>query len=276
MNSFVKKNKNIMLVRELIDFFESIAPSSFQESYDNVGLITGSPNIEISGIITCLDATEAVIDEAITLNCNVVVAHHPIVFRGIKKLNGTNYVERVVIKAIKHDIAIFAIHTNLDNVYDHGVNTIIANRLNLNNLEILDPKQNLLHSNKKVGSGMIGKLKYPMEESAFLQYLKEKMDLKVVKHTALLGKPIENVAVCGGSGSFLLQRAIEQNADVFVTSDFKYHEFFDAENKIIIADIGHYESERFTFEYLKSLIIQNFSIFAVHSTSVNTNPVLYS
>lgn len=265
-----------MLVRELIDFFESIAPSSFQESYDNVGLITGSPNIEISGIITCLDATEAVIDEAITLNCNVVVAHHPIVFRGIKKLNGTNYVERVVIKAIKHDIAIFAIHTNLDNVYDHGVNTIIANRLNLNNLEILDPKQNLLHSNKKVGSGMIGKLKYPMEESAFLQYLKEKMDLKVVKHTALLGKPIENVAVCGGSGSFLLQMAIEQNADVFVTSDFKYHEFFDAENKIIIADIGHYESERFTFEYLKSLIIQNFSIFAVHSTSVNTNPVLYS
>lgn len=276
MNSIVKKNKNIMLVSELIDFFESIAPSSFQESYDNVGLITGSPNIEISGIITCLDATEAVIDEAITLNCNVVVAHHPIVFRGIKKLNGTNYVERVIIKAIKNDIAIFAIHTNLDNVYDHGVNTIIANRLNLNNLEILDPKQNLLHSNKKVGSGMIGKLKYPMEESAFLQYLKEKMDLKVVKHTALLGKPIENVAVCGGSGSFLLQRAIEQNADVFVTSDFKYHEFFDAENKIIIADIGHYESERFTFEYLKSLIIQNFSIFAVHSTSVNTNPVLYS
>lgn len=276
MNSIVKKNKNIMLVRELIDFFEAIAPSSFQESYDNVGLITGSPNTEISGIITCLDATEAVIDEAISLNCNVVVAHHPIVFRGIKKLNGTNYVERVVIKAIKHDIAIFAIHTNLDNVYDHGVNTIIANRLNLNNLEILDPKQNLLHNNKKVGSGMIGKLKYPMEESAFLQYLKEKMDLKVVKHTALLGKPIENVAVCGGSGSFLLQRAIEQNADVFVTSDFKYHEFFDAENKIIIADIGHYESERFTFEYLKSLIIQNFSIFAVHSTSVNTNPVLYS
>jgi len=265
-----------MLVRELIDFFESIAPSSFQESYDNVGLITGSPNTEISGIITCLDATEAVIDEAISLNCNVVVAHHPIVFRGIKKLNGTNYVERVIIKAIKNDIAIFAIHTNLDNVYYHGVNTIIANRLNLNELEILDPKQNLFYNNQKVGSGMIGNLPYPMEETSFLQYLKEKMDLKVVKHTALLGKPIEKVALCGGSGSFLLQKAIEQNADIFVTSDFKYHEFFDAENNIIIADIGHYESERFTFEYLKSLIIQNFSIFAVHSTSINTNPVLYS
>ena len=264
-----------MIIQELVNFFEKIAPVSFQESYDNAGLITGSPMTEITGVLTCLDAIETVVDEAIQLNCNVIVAHHPIVFRGLKKINGANYVERVLIKAIKNDIAIFAIHTNLDNVFYHGVNKIISNRLNLNDLEILDAKQGVFHENQKVGSGMIGLLPEPMNESSFFAYLKEKMDLKVIKHTHFLHKPIQKVAVCGGSGSFLLQKAIDQGAAIFITADFKYHEFFDSNNEIMIADIGHYESEQFTIELIKDLIIKKFSNFAVRSTRIITNPINY-
>ncbi len=265
-----------MKVQNLIDFFEQIAPAAFQESYDNAGLITGHPEMEISAVLTCLDATEAVIDEAIRLNCNVVVAHHPIVFRGLKKINGFSYVEKVLIKAIKNDIAIFAIHTNLDNVYYNGVNTVIAAQLGLEDLEILSPKPGMQHLEMPVGSGLIGSLIQPLTDSTCMSWLKEKLGLTHIRHTAFCNKPVQKIAVCGGAGSFLLPQALAKGADLFVTADFKYHEFFDAEGKIIIADIGHYESEQFTIEHLKSLIIQNFSIFAVHSTTVNTNPVLYS
>lgn len=346
-----------MLLKDLIRFLEAVAPPSYQESYDNAGLIVGQRDMEVSGVITCLDSTEAVIDEAIAKGCNLVVAHHPIVFKGLKRLNGSNYVERVVIKAIQHNIAIYAIHTNLDNVYNNGVNAKIAERLGLEGTRILAPKKEMLKlvtyvpqehlpalrtaivaagavpthlqdresfatsgqttegveqyrlellvpsalkgkvqsaltqnhpssaplvewsgihaTDPMIGSGMIGHLAKAMDEVEFLGFLKAKMEVGCIKHTALFDKPIKKVAVCGGAGGFLLRAAIAKGADVFITSDYKYHEFFDADGRIIIADIGHYESEQYTIDLLYELISEKFINFAVHRTEVITNPVHY-
>lgn len=264
-----------MQLNELITYLHSIAPPYLQEDYDNAGLITGHGDMEIKGVLICLDALEAVIDEAITLNCNIVVAHHPIIFRGLKKLNGTNYIERTIIKAIKNDIAIFAIHTNLDNVFTHGVNTKIAEKLNLINQAILSPKPNVLYNDSAVGAGMIGHLERPMSSDYFLEYLKDKMELTTIKHTHLCKSTITKVAVCGGSGCFLLDTAKKHGADIFISSDFKYHEYFDADNEIIIADIGHFESEKYTIDLLYDLIINKFSTFATHCTKIVTNPIKF-
>ena len=349
-----------MLIQDLLSFLEEHAPPMYQESYDNAGLITGQKSQQLKGVLTCLDATEAVIDEAIQKGCNLVVAHHPIVFKGLKRINGKNYVERVIIKAIQNDIAIYAIHTNLDNMYYNGVNTRIAEKLELQDTKILAPKKDVLklftfvpvsHSeevrqalfeagagavmpfqglsyatvgvgtnaqgssalvklevqfpstlkgqilnalnqshpeanasydiiktettNPAIGSGMIGRLKEEMDAKEFLNYLKERMKVSCIRHTALLGHPIKSVAVCGGAGGFLLKPAIARKADIFITADYKYHEFFDADGKIVIADIGHFESEQFTIDLLFELISEKFSTFAVHCTTVNTNPVHY-
>ncbi len=264
-----------MTIKEVIDYLESIAPPYLQESYDNAGLIVGNPFEEVKGILCCLDSVEAIVEEAIKLGCNLIVAHHPIIFRGLKKLNGKTYVERTVMQAIKNDIAIFAIHTNLDNVYENGVNGKIAERLGLLQTEILAPKKVILDEDNAIGSGMIGFLEKPMEALDFLNYLKTTMQVGCVKYTQLLDKQIHKVAVCGGSGGFLLNKAIAQKADIFITSDYKYHEFFDADGKIVIADIGHFESEQFTIELLHQLISQKFPNFATHFTKVNTNPVKY-
>ncbi len=361
-------------IKQVTDYLEGIAPLSYQESYDNAGLICGDSSTEVKGILICLDSTEAVIDEAIRHNCNLVIAHHPIIFSGIKKLNGKNYIERTIIKAIKNDIAIYAAHTNLDNVR-HGVNKMIADRLGLINCRILAPKRNLLkklvtfcpvndaekvrkamfdaggghignydecsfntegtgtfrgdentnpyvgkkgeqHHEKEtrieiifesllesrivssmikahpyeeiaydiypidnfyshIGSGMIGDLQKPMKEKDFLLLLKEKMGTACIRHTPVTGNDISKVAVCGGSGSFLLPDAIRQEADVLVTSDFKYHQFFDADGKIVIADIGHYESEQFTKQLFLDLLKRNFSTFALRLSEVVTNPINY-
>jgi len=349
-----------MKIKELTSFLETIAPSSYQESYDNSGLIVGNPNDEINGVLICLDSTESIIDEAIDKKCNVVVAHHPIVFQGLKRFNGKHYVERVVMKAIKNDIAIYAIHTNLDNVYSKGVNAKIAQKLGLINTQILAPKSGLKkiftfvpteysekvraalfaagagdlpkfenlsyatvgvgthnqnggaqvkleftfpsvkqnaiikalqnshpyfdvpydiisieNKNSEVGSGMIGFLKTPTNEKEFLQKIKKQMKAGCVRYTKLRRKKISKVAVCGGSGGFLLKDAIRQGADIFITSDYKYHEFFDADEKIVIADIGHYESEQYTIELLYDIITEKFSNFAAYFTEINTNPVNY-
>ncbi|MEM8909708.1 MAG: Nif3-like dinuclear metal center hexameric protein, partial [Bacteroidota bacterium] len=332
-----------MKIKNLISYLESIAPRNYQESYDNAGLIVGNPDTKIKGVLICLDSTEAVLEEAQKKGCNVVVAHHPIVFRGLKSLTGKNYVERVVMKAIREDIAIYAIHTNLDNVYHQGVNAQIAARLQLIDTQILAPKAVLkklsvlvpiahaqqvrktlfaagagapvgferlsyntigvatsgkqdlattkievlfptgkqgailaaLHRShpqtnipydiltteskqSAVGAGMVGYLKEPVQERAFLESLKKRMKASCVRYTRLRGKKVRKVAICGGSGSFLLQNAIAQQADVFVTADFKYHEFFDADRKIVIADIGHYETEQFTIELLHEIITNKF------------------
>lgn len=261
-----------MELRTLIHHLESIAPPHYQESYDNSGLITGDPGQEITGVLTCLDAIEPVIDEAIALRYNVVVAHHPILFRGIKSLTGSNYVERTLLKAIRHHIAIYAIHTNLDHMYHQGVNSRIAQKLGLKDTRILAPKS---PDDPLVGAGMIGVLPVATDETVFLDQVKTNMQTRCIRHTKLRNKPVRTVVVCGGSGGFLLEQAIAEKADFLVTADFKYHEFFDADGQIVIADIGHFESEQFTIELLHEIITEKFTNFAVRCTKHITNPVNY-
>lgn len=361
-------------IKDVTSHLERLAPSAYQESYDNSGLITGNPEWSVKGVLVTLDCIEIVVEEAIQQNCNLIIAHHPIVFKGLKRLTGKNYVERTIIKAIKNDIAIYAIHTNLDNVH-HGVNRRIAEKIGLTDLKLLVPKANTLkklvtfipkdavqtvmdalhaagagnignykncsfsttgtgtfqptasanpkigepgklehveenrvelifpsvlehhviaalkaahpyeevayyltsldNDNQEVGSGMIGTLETPTEPKAFLERLKSQMSTQCVRHTALLNKPIQKVAICGGAGSFLLQSAKAQGADVFVSADFKYHEFFDADGQILIADIGHYESEQFTKDLLKEVLEEKFTTFAVYFSKSVTNPISY-
>lgn len=260
-----------MKIKEITQILEAIAPTHLQESYDNAGLITGDPEQEVTGILFSLDAIESVVEEAIRKGCNLVVSHHPIVFRGLKRFNGSNYVERTVIQAIRNDIALYAIHTNLDNVLHRGVNERIAQQLGLQNLRILSPKPGM----EGVGSGVVGELPAPVDELDWLQQLKTTMKAGCVRHTAPTGRPVQRVAVCGGSGSFLLPAALKAEADVFVTADFKYHEFFDAEGRLVIADIGHFESEQFTINLLFEIISEKYPNFALHLTEQNTNPIRY-
>jgi dinuclear metal center YbgI/SA1388 family protein len=363
-----------MKLKEITDCIETFAPLAYQESYDNAGLIVGNHDMEITSALICLDSTEAVLDEAIELGCNLIIAHHPIIFSGLKKINGKNYVERVIIKAIQNNIAIYAAHTNLDNVHN-GVNAKIAEKLGLINCRVLAPQKNLLkklitfcpidkaeelrselfaagagsignydecsfnsegtgtfralegtnpyigqhgkqHQEKEVkietvipsyleskilktlfsvhpyeevaydlvplnnslsniGAGLIGELKEDVEEMVFLKELKSSMKTDYIRCTSLRNKKIQKVAICGGSGSFLLNEAIKNQADIFITGDFKYHQFFDSDGHIVIADIGHYESEQFTSELFYDLLIKNFSTFAVRLTKNNTNPIKY-
>ncbi|MFN0015746.1 MAG: Nif3-like dinuclear metal center hexameric protein, partial [Saprospiraceae bacterium] len=197
--------------------------------------------------------------------------HHPIVFRGLKRLNGATYVERTVMQAIRDDIALYAIHTNLDNVHRQGVNAKIAEKLGLHDTRILSPKA----GQTDIGAGLVGQLADPMTELDFLRHIKTALSSGCIRHTALLGQSVRRVAVCGGSGSFLLADAMRAGADVFVTADFKYHEFFDADGRIVVADVGHFESEQFTIELLHGIVRDNFPNFALHLTEVHTNPVFY-
>ena len=260
-----------MTIQDVVQVLEQIAPPHLQESYDNAGLITGVPDTRLTGVLFCLDSTEAVVEEAIRKNCNLVVAHHPIVFRGLKRFNGRNYVERTVISALRNDVALYAIHTNLDNVYRHGVNEKIAEKIGLRDTRILAPKP----GTPEIGAGLIGELARPVSEVDFLQHLRRTMQTACVRHTALRDRPVQRVAVCGGAGSFLVSDALRAGADVFVSADFKYHEFFDAEGRLVIADIGHFESEQFTIELLFNLIREKFPNFALHLTETTTNPVHY-
>ena len=332
------------LVKEVIQVLEKVAPSEYQEDYDNSGLICGNVNSEVKGIVISVDCTEAVIEETIERGANMVVSHHPIVFRGLKRFTGRDYVERTLIRAIKNDIAIYSIHTNLDNVLHQGTNEQIAKLLGLQECSILRPQldrkeirltvspllspeiENKLNELKAsvngrfdfkfrstqegfriviprhmlghlmalatdynlsyeladiqadlstIGAGLIGTLPLPLGETAFLQKLKTDLELKCFRHTNLLDRSVERIAICGGSGSFLLQDALRKRADVYISGDFKYHEFFDAEDQILIADIGHYESERFTMNLLKDILNENFSKFASQFVNVNTNPINY-
>jgi len=262
---------NDMKIKDILDVLEAVAPPHLQESYDNAGLIVGDPQAPVTGVLFCLDSTEAVVQEALDKGCNLVVAHHPIVFKGLKRFNGANYVERTVMQAIRHGVALYAIHTNLDNVYHQGVNARIAQKLGLRSTRILAPKPGL----EDIGAGLLGELPQAMDETAFLQMLRQELRATCVRHTILRGRPVRRVAVCGGAGSFLLPDALRAEADAFVTADFKYHEFFDAEGRLVIADIGHFESEQFTIELLFDIVREKFPTFALHCTDVNTNPVHY-
>jgi dinuclear metal center YbgI/SA1388 family protein len=364
----------MMRISDVLACLENIAPVTYQESYDNAGLLTGASSWTCSGVLVTLDCTEEVLKEAHANGCNLVVAHHPILFSGLKKLNGKTYVERAIIFAIKHDIAIYAIHTNLDNVVS-GVNAMIADKLGLVNRLVLEPKKNTLrklftfvpgHAAEKlrnalfgtgagmignysecsfntegqgtfkaaeganpyvgeigsrhtedevkvevvfparlqdklvtamraahpyeevafdivdlvnphpgVGSGLVGYLESPVDEEGFLKHVRRVFGVGCIRHTRLLGKPVKKVAVCGGAGSFLRFSALTQGVDFFITADMKYHEFFDAEDRMVIADIGHWESEQFTTDLLLDILRQKFPTFALLKSKVDTNPVKY-
>ncbi|MBK21204.1 MAG: Nif3-like dinuclear metal center hexameric protein [Flavobacteriales bacterium] len=257
-------------IKNVTEIMEQWAPLKFQEGYDNAGLIVGDPKTEVKGVVIALDSTEEVVQEAIDLGANLIISHHPIVFQGLKKINGSNYVERTVIKAIKNNIAIYACHTNLDAVMT-GVNAKICDLLNVKNRSILCLKP----GEGEVGAGMIGELSEPVDEMGFLKNVKKIFNTGAVKYTKLLNKQVKKVAVCGGSGSFLLNDAIQAKADVFITSDFKYHQFFDADGQIVVADIGHFESEICTQELIYDYLSEKFTTFVPCFSKVNTNPINY-
>lgn len=364
-----------MQLRSIIQYLESIAPPALQESYDNAGLIVGSFDMEINAALVCLDSTPEVVREAIDKKANLIIAHHPIVFGGLKKLNGKTHVEKAVMLAIKHDIAIYAIHTNLDNVLNQGVNQKIAQKLGLKNLKILQPKKGVLrklvvycpashadevraalfsagaghigqydscsfnshgkgtfragesaqpftgekgqlHTEEEIrietivphylsgavlramteahpyeevaydlypldnawpeaGAGICGEFDEPLPVAGFLDLLKKNMQIPMVRYTKSRHTHIRKLALCGGSGSFLLRDAISSGAQAFLSSDFKYHQFFEAENEIMIADVGHYEGEYFTIELLVEVLTKKFNTFAVIFSGINTNPIKY-
>jgi dinuclear metal center YbgI/SA1388 family protein len=264
-----------MQIGQITSALENWAPLSFQEEYDNCGLIVGNPSTLCSGVLCSLDCTEAIIDEAIEKGCNLIVSHHPIIFKGIKQFDETSYVAKTVLKAVKHNIALYAIHTNLDNILN-GVNCTLADRLNLENRQILAPKPGLKDQNgHPVGSGLKGTLPQEMEEADFLNWIKKTFNLSVIKHTPLIGKQLKNIALCGGSGSFLTQTAKEQNIDCFITSDLKYHDFFEADGTLLLVDIGHGESEQWVSELIVAHLTGKFPTFAVLQSLVCTQPITY-
>ena len=353
---------------------EEMAPLAYAEDFDNVGLLIGNLETETTGILVCHDALESVIDEAIAKNCNLIVCFHPIIFNGLKKITGKNYVEKAIVKAIQNNIAIYAVHTALDN-HPEGVNKVFGNALGLINTKILIPKENhiqklvtftvpenvekvrnalfdagagtignyencsftskgmgtymgnensnpkigerfelveadeikievtfekqleskilkalfenhiyeevayeimaLQNKHQNIGMGMIGELENTMNEKEFLLFVKDKMQCEAIRHSDFIGQPIKKVALLGGAGSFAIANAISAGADVFLTADLKYHQFYEAEKQIILADIGHFESERYTKNYIVDFLRKKILNFAIILSEENTNPVKY-
>ena len=260
-----------MKIKEIVDALERFAPLPLQDGFDNAGMQVGLTDADCAGALLCLDVTEEVLDEAISLGCNLVVSHHPLIFKGIKSLTGDNYVERCVMKAVKHDITIFSAHTNLDNAVN-GVNFKMAEKIGLTHVEVLDPRAD---GWLNAGAGVVGELPEPEAEEAFLRRIKQTFEVGCVKHTALTGRQIRRVALCGGAGAFLMPEAIKKGADAFITGEIKYHDYFGRAEEILLAEIGHYESEQYTKEIFKKIISEQFPEVRVIMTSVNTNPIKY-
>lgn len=264
-------------VSEILSFITDVAPLNWQESYDNSGLLIGDPNALVDKVLLTLDVTEKVIDEAIDNSFHLIISHHPIIFRGIKNILNNNTLGRIITKAIKHDISIAAMHTNLDNSYV-GVNNILATNLGLKNLQILRPNQatqSLNNVEYQVGSGMIGEFEYEMSETDFLKLIKDKLNVVALRHSEFLGRPIKKVALCGGSGSFMINDAKYCKADAYLTADVKYHDFFDADNELLVIDAGHFETEQFTKQLIADIILKKNPKFAVQISSIKTNSVHY-
>ncbi|NAS29601.1 Nif3-like dinuclear metal center hexameric protein [Flavobacteriaceae bacterium R38] len=363
-----------MIVQQLLTSIEEFAPLDYAEDFDNVGLLVGDRQMEITNVLVTLDTLENVVDEAIEKNCNLIISFHPIIFSGLKKITGKNYVERVVIKAIENKIAIYAIHTALDNSFQ-GVNARICDVLGIGNRKVLIPQKNTIkklityvpkdnanklrealfnagagtignynqcsfnnegtgtfnggegsqpvkgtpgtihyeaeiqinvtfpkhrekailsalfknhpyeevayevitieNTNQHIGMGMVGELNTPTDEVSFLKFLKEQMNVSVIRHSKLLNKKINKVAVLGGSGAFAIEAAKGEKADIFITADIKYHEFYKAENQLIIADIGHFETEQYTKNLLVEYLKEKIHNFAIILSDSNTNPIKY-
>jgi dinuclear metal center YbgI/SA1388 family protein len=276
--SYFSKKIKMNKVSEILSYITEVAPIHWQESYDNSGLLVGDANALVDKVLLTLDLTEKVIDEAIENSFHLVISHHPLIFKGLKNILVDDTTGRIITKAIKHDISIAAMHTNIDNSF-YGVNRVLANQLGLKNLNILHPNfsatQQLDNSATQVGSGMIGVLENEMSENDFLKIIKEKLNVRAIRHSELLNKTIRKVAICGGSGAFLINDAKRCGADVYVTADLKYHDFFDADNEILIVDAGHFETEQFTKQLFADIILKKNPKFAVQISRVNTNSVNY-
>lgn len=258
-----------MRLKEITNILEKWCPLNSAEEFDNVGLLIGNSDEIIKKAIITIDTTEKVIDEAIRNNCNLVITFHPLIFNGLKNITQQTYVEKIVFKAIQNNVNIYAIHTNLDN-NPKGVNYKICQKMELNNTKFLISK-----NEGAFGMGMIGELNKEFSELDFFNFLKSKMNIKNIKHSPFIGKKIKKVAVLGGSGSFAIENAIAEEADCYLTSDLKYHDYFKADNKILLADIGHYESEQFTKELILEFLNKKIPKFACIISKSNTNPVNY-
>ena len=264
-------NFEIMTIKDILNCITEVAPLQWQESYDNAGLQVGDLNAEARKALICLDITEEVVDEAIAKNCNVIVSHHPLIFRGLKHLTPATYIERAVMKAVKHDIAMISMHTNLDNSY-LGVSRVLAEKLGLRNLHLLQPSES---EPEFCGAGMIGEFDGPMEEKAFLALVADTIGSPCLRHSAFMGRKILKVALCGGSGTPFLPDALRQKADAYLTADIKYHDFFVPEGDILLVDGGHFETEQFTKELIVELIRKKFPTFAAEIAETKTNSVHY-
>ena len=265
-------------VSEILSYITEVAPIHWQESYDNSGLLVGDANALVDKVLLTLDLTEKVIDEAIENSFHLVISHHPLIFKGLKNILVDDTTGRIITKAIKHDISIAAMHTNIDNSF-YGVNRVLAEQLGLKDLQILRSSQQSAVSSQQleiqVGSGMLGVLENEISENDFLKFVKEKLNVGAIRHSEFLNKPIRKVAICGGSGAFLIDDAKRCGADVYVTADLKYHDFFDADNEILIVDAGHFETEQFTKQLFADIILKKNPKFAVQISRVNTNSVNY-
>lgn len=260
-----------MYIKEIISLIEEYAPLKFQASFDNSGLLCGDPERELTSALLCIDVTEEVVNEAIAHGHNLIISHHPLIFSGLKHITPATYVERCVIFAIKHDISIYAAHTNMD-IVANGVSGRMADKLHLCNRQILHPEGDPAEGN---GFGIIGELDTPVESMAFLQQVKEIFHCDRLRYTRPHTSVIRKVAVCGGAGVSFFKRALANSADIYISGDFKYHDFFLTENRITIADIGHYESEQFTKEIFYEILTKKISTFAVQFSEINTNPIKY-
>ena len=260
-----------MYIKEIISLIEAYAPLKLQASFDNSGLLCGNPERELTSILLCIDVTEEVIKEAIDKGHNLIISHHPLIFSGLKHITPATYVERCVIDAIRHDITIYAAHTNMD-VVSNGVSGRMADKLDLYHRQILQPEGDPMDGN---GFGIIGELQQPVESMAFLQQIKEIFRCDRLRYTTPHTPFMQRVAVCGGAGASFFKQALAGQADIYISGDFKYHDFFLTENRIMIADIGHYESEQFTKEIFYEILTKKISKFAVQFSEINTNPIKY-
>lgn len=259
-----------MKISDIIEKIEQIAPLNLQESFDNSGLQVGDTEQVATGVLLTLDITEAVIDEAIERCCNFVVSHHPLLFHGVKRISNGSWIERIITKAIKNDIVLYSVHTNLDKC-EFGVNYEMARLIGLNNVRILSPE----HSDDRTGLGCIGQLSKPEEYKECLERIKQIFDVRVVRHSAFLDRKIRIIALCSGSGSEFINDAIRQGADLFITGDITYHKFFNANNQIVIADIGHFESEHIIKELFMRYLSNIFPKFAIWKSENDRNVVNY-
>ncbi|MDR0294657.1 MAG: Nif3-like dinuclear metal center hexameric protein [Prevotellaceae bacterium] len=259
-----------MQAKDIALIIEELAPLKCQEDYDNAGFSVGLPSSEVKGVLLCVDVTEEIIDEAITVSTNMIISHHPVIFSGLKHIIGDNYVERIVAKALKHDLILYAAHTNLDNV-PYGVNWTIAQQLGLQNIQILTP----LNSDPQAGTGVVGNLPVPMHVEHWLALLKQHFTIPHLRHNRLPKPEVRRIAICGGSGAFLIDAAVAAGADCFISADFKYHNFFDVDGRLLIVDAGHYETEKCVLSIFFDLLTKKMPNFAVRITGKISNPVIY-